>query len=164
VSELLAIVRGLVADERARGQSLDAKTSTLTGFTGATLALVATLAKDVVLKPGLGTVGEPLARVLFVWSVCALTVAAMVGLAGVLRPQARLDIATDELEGFAQFPLIATPVMEIQGRLLNTLIDALIDERRRNDRKAVLTRRTSAALGLGYLGVAAVAVTIAIGT
>jgi hypothetical protein len=152
-----------LADERARGQTLDSKTSTLTGFTGATLALVASLAKDVVLRPGLGAVGDPLVRVLFIGTVCALTLAAMIGLAGVLRPQPRLDIATDELRGFGDFPLIAATAMDIQGRLLNTLIDALVHERTRNDRKAVLTRRTSGALGLGYLGVAGVALTIAIG-
>jgi hypothetical protein len=161
VAELLSIVRGLLADERARGQGLDGKTSTLTGFTGATLALVASLARDV-LRPGLGAFAGALAQGLFVATVCALTAAAVLGLAGVLRPQPRLDIAAEELRGFGSFPLIAASRMEIQGQMVNTLVDALLHERALNDRKARLTRRTGVALAIGYAGVAGVAFTVAI--
>jgi len=157
------ILRGLVADERARGQGLDSKTSTMTGFTGATLALVATLA-DEVLDSSLGTIGSPLAKTLFVGTVCALTAAAILGLAVILRPQQRLEISTDEIRGFGQFPLIAMAPMQIQGRMINTLIDELLHERALNDRKARLTQLTSTALVFGYAGVAAVALTLAIGS
>jgi hypothetical protein len=161
VAELLTIVRGLVNDERSRGQGLDTKTSTLTGFTGATLALVASLARDV-LSPGIGAVAAGVAQTLFVASVLALTAAAGFGLGGVLRPQQRLDIAQQELQSFGSFPLIAASRMEIQGRMINTLIEALLHERERNDRKARLTRLTSLALAVGYAGVAAVALTVTI--
>jgi hypothetical protein len=163
VAELLAIIRGLVSDERARGQGLDSKTSTLTGFTGATLALVASLAGDVQ-KRGLGATGASVAETFFVLGVLALTVAAAFGLGGVLRPQERLDIAIEELRGFGTFPLVAASQMEIQGRMLNSLIDGLLHERARNDRKARLTRLTSVALAAGYASVAAVALTITIAT
>jgi hypothetical protein len=157
---LLAALRGLVSDERARGNGLDSKSSTLTGFTGATLALVTGFAQDV-LKPDLGSYANTLVDVFFIATVCALTVAAVFALAGVLRPQARLDIAEQELRGFGHFPLIAETPMEIQGRLINTLVDALLHERAVNDRKARLTRWTAVALALGYSGVAAVALTFA---
>jgi hypothetical protein len=151
----------LISDERARGQGLDGKTSTLTGLTGATLALVASLARDL-LKPGLGEAAAVVAQALFVGGVLALTAAAAFGLGGVLRPQQRLDIAVEELRGFGAFPLIAATRMEIQGLMLNTLIEALLHERSRNDRKARLTRLTSLALAIGYASVAAVALTVAI--
>jgi hypothetical protein len=150
-----------MSDERARGQGLDAKTSTLTGFTGATLALVASLAREV-LAPGLAAVGAAIAQTFFVGSIVALTAAAGLGLGGVLRPQQRLDIAVEELRSFGAFPLIAASRMEIQGLMLNTLIEALIHERERNDRKARLTRLTSLALAIGYGGVAVVALTVTI--
>ena len=43
VEQLLGLVQRFMEDERARGQALDAKTSTLAGFSGAILALTATL-------------------------------------------------------------------------------------------------------------------------
>jgi hypothetical protein len=146
-------------DERARGQGLDTKTSTLTGFTGATLALVASLAGGVDAPDS--SVAAVVAQTLFVGSVVALTAAAGFGLGGVLRPQQRLDIAVHELRGFGAFPLIAASRMEIQGLMLNTLIEALLHERQRNDRKARLTTLTSLALAIGYAGVAAVALIVA---
>jgi hypothetical protein len=149
-----------VLDERARGSGLDAKSSTLTGFTGATLALVTGFAKDV-LKPDLGSLASALVELFFIATVCALTIAAVLALTGVLRPQARLDIAESELRGFASFPLIAESRMEIQGRLINTFVEALLHERTINDRKARRTRATAVALAVGYLGVASVALTFA---
>src|ERR671924_539008 len=46
VNELFQIVERLVDDERSRGQGLETKTSSLAGFTGAILALTATLGRD----------------------------------------------------------------------------------------------------------------------
>ena len=43
VAELLATVRGMLDDERTRGQGLDGKSATLAGFTGTILALTSTL-------------------------------------------------------------------------------------------------------------------------
>jgi hypothetical protein len=152
VSELHRVARDLLADERARGQTLDAKTSTLAGFTGTILAITASLGKDL-FSTDLSAVERPLLRVLFVLTVGALAVSALRSVAGVLRPQARLAIDRSELERFGEFPLIATPKMEVEGRLLNTTIDALLHERSLNDRKGRLTRRAGAVLALGFTGV-----------
>jgi hypothetical protein len=161
VSELLMSVRGLLSDERSRGQGLDAKTSTLTGFTGATLALVASLGREV-LGPRLPALAAAVAQVLFALGVTALTTAAALGVAGVLRPQSRLEIDADELRRFGTFPLISMPRMDLQGQMLNTLVEALLHERSVNDRKARLTRRAGVALALGYASVAGVALTVVV--
>lgn len=159
VAELLGIVQGLLDDERARGQGLDAKTSTLAGFSGAILALTATLGPQI-LQQTSGAFAEALVRVLYVLTVAALAAGAVLAVAGVLRPQQRLAIATQELERFGQFPVIAAPRIEIQGRMINTVVEALVHERGLNDRKARLSRYTGAALAAGFGGVAAQALVL----
>jgi hypothetical protein len=161
VGELLTVLNRLVDDERARGQGLDGKSATLAGFTGTILALTATLGAEL-LKLDLGGVGSAVFRSLYVVSIVSLGVASLVALVGVLRPQARLALAMDEIRRFSEFPLIAQPTVEIRGRMMNTLIDALEHERRLNDRKAALTRFSAASLALGFLAVAAQAVTLGV--
>ena len=160
VDELLGLVHRLMADERARGQALDTKTSTLAGFSGAILALTATLGAALFARD-LGTVGIAL-QVLFVLAVASLAAAATLAVGGVLRPQPRLGIAMDEIRRFKDFPLIAAPRIEIQGQTLAATIEALGAERAINDRKARLTQWTGRALVAGYAAVAAMAVTFAV--
>jgi len=159
VAELLGIARSLLDDERARGQGLDAKTSTLAGFSGAILALTATLGPQIFARTS-GAFAEALVRTLYVVTVLALAAGAVLAVAGVLRPQQRLAIATSELERFGQFPLIAAPRMDIQGRMINTVVEGLVHERRLNDRKARLTRYAGLALATGFAGVAAQALAL----
>ena len=97
VAELLAMVRGMLDDERTRGQGLDAKSATLAGFTGTILALTTTLGAEL-LDLDLGSVGSaclpvPLRR-LRGWRSGLLW---RVALVGVLRPQPRLALAMDEI-------------------------------------------------------------------
>ena len=106
----------------------------------------------------LGAVAEPIVRALFVFTVLALAGAAVLALAGVLRPQQRLAIASSALPQFGEFPLIAQPRVDIQGQMINTMVEALQHERRLNDRKARLTRLTALALAAAFTGVAAQAV------
>ena len=160
VEELLGLVHRLMSDERARGQSLDAKTSTLAGFSGAILALTATLGAAL-FNRDLGTMGFAL-QCVFVMAVVTLTAAATLAVGGVLRPQPRLSIAIEDIRQFRDFPLIATPKLEIQGQMLATTVDALAVERTINDRKARLSRWAARALVAGYLAVAAMAVLFAV--
>jgi hypothetical protein len=161
VAELLAMVRGMLDDERTRGQGLDGKSATLAGFTGTILALTTTLGAEL-LDLDLGSVGSAVFQCLYVISVAALGTASLVALVGVLRPQPRLALAIDEIRGFSQFPLIARPTVEVQGTMMNTLIEALAHERALNERKARLTRAAAVCLAVGFLGVAAQAVTLGI--
>jgi hypothetical protein len=161
VTELLRITRDLLTDERSRGQSLDAKTSTLAGFTGTILAVTAALGKDV-LELDRGSSTQVVIRVLFVISVAALAGSALLSVAGVLRPQPRLAISGSEIERFGEFPLIAGPKIEIEGSMINTTIEALLHERALNDRKGRLTRGAALALAIGFSGVGLQAVVLGI--
>jgi hypothetical protein len=161
VAELLAMVRGMLDDERTRGQGLDGKSATLAGFTGTILALTATLGAEL-LDLDLGAVGSAVFQCLYVLSVVALGAASLVALIGVLRPQPRLALAMDEIRRFSEFPLIAQPTVEVQGTMMNTLIDALAHERALNERKARLTRVAAVSLAVGFVAVAAQAITLGI--
>jgi hypothetical protein len=157
VNELFQIVERLVDDERSRGQGLETKTSTLAGFTGAILALTATLGRDL-LKLELGSVGEVVQGGLFAVAVTALAAGSVIAVLGVLRPQQRLAVARSELRRFTEFPLLSTPPVEIRGRMIRTFVDALENERQVNDRKATLSRLAGFALAVGLLGVAGQAI------
>ncbi|HWM11167.1 MAG TPA: hypothetical protein VNO82_17555, partial [Solirubrobacteraceae bacterium] len=139
VAELLAMVRRMLDDERTRGQGLDGKSATLAGFTGTILALTSTLGAEL-LDLDLGSFGSALFQTFYVLSVAALGLASLVALIGVLRPQPRLALAIEEIRRFSEFPLIAQPTVQVQGTMMNTLIDALEVERALNERKARLTR------------------------
>ena len=161
VAELLSITREMLDDERTRGQGLDSKSATLAGFTGTVLALTTALGAQL-LELDLGSVGSPLFQCLYIVSVVALGTAALVALIGVLRPQPRIGVTLDAIRGFAAFPLIAQPTVEVQGMMINTLIEAIEHERGLNDRKSRLTRLAAASLSVGFVGVAAQAVTLGI--
>jgi len=161
VAELLESVRGILDDERARGRSLDTKTSTLAGFSGAILAVVATLGREL-FKLNLGAVGNTAVEVLFLASVLALAAAVMMFVGGILRPQPRLAIATEQIRAFARPPLIFEEKLKIQGNMLATLGEALARERQINDRKARLSTYAGGALLVGVAGVGAQALVLAL--
>jgi D-alanine-D-alanine ligase-like ATP-grasp enzyme len=153
VKELFEIVQRLWDEERSRGHGLEAKTSTLAGFTGAILALTASLGREV-LTLDLGQVGDVAQRVFFALAVTALVVGALIAVFGVLRPQQRRAITVAALRQFSEFPLVASPPVEVQGRMIVTLVNALENERKINDRKARLSRLAALALAVGLAGVA----------
>jgi hypothetical protein len=161
VRQLFEIVQRLVEDERARGQSLDTKTSTLAGFTGTILALTVGLGREI-FDIDLGPVGDVVFRGLFLVAVISLGAGAILAVGGILRPQSRLAVSRSEIKRFAEFPLIATPPVELQGRMINTLAEALSVERHLNDRKAKLTQYAAYALVAGLLGIVGEALTVVI--
>ena len=159
VRELFGIVQRLLEDERSRGQAIETKTSTLAGFTGAILALTVGFGRDL-LRLDLGRIGDAVFAVFFAVAVVALAAGAVLAVFGVLRPQERLAISRAEIRHFAQFPLISTSPMEIQGRMINTLVEAFERERHLNDRKAKLTQLAALALVIGLVSVAGEALTV----
>jgi hypothetical protein len=161
VQQLFEIVQGLLAEERARGHTLEAKTSTLAGFTGAILALTAGLGRDLSALD-LGRVGDTVFRGFFLLAVLALATSAVIAVLGVLRPQERLGITRSQLREFSKFPLLDTPPVEIRGNMITTFVDAFDREREINDRKAKLTFYAAVGLGIGLFGVTGEAVTVAL--
>ncbi len=160
VEQLLGLVQRFMEDERARGQALDAKTSTLAGFSGAILALTATLGAAL-FDRDLGAIA-PAVQALFCAAIVALAAAAILAVAGVLRPQPHLGVSMEDIRRFPEFPLIGTNKVEIQGVMLVTGVDALAHEREINDVKAGRTTHAARALVAGYSAVAVMAVLIAL--
>jgi hypothetical protein len=158
VSTLLSTVQRLFDDELQRGRELDTKMSTLAGFSGTILALTATISKDL-LPVHVGSSAEVAIRTLFVLAIVSLAVGAVSAVAGALLPHPRLQIDSSVIREFASFPLIAAEKIQIEGQLLATLTDELDFERRRNNRKASFGRTAGAVLIVGFIAVAALAIT-----
>ena len=163
VDQLFQMAQRLLEDERNRGHNLEAKTSTLAGFTGAILALTAGLGRDLA-DLDLGGIGGTVFRGFFLLAVLALATSALIAVLGVLRPQERLGIKRAQLRQFSTFPLISTPPVEIQGSMIATIVEAFDSERALNDQKAKLTYYAAVGLGIGLVGVTGEAVTVALAT
>jgi hypothetical protein len=153
------IVSRLMDDERARGQGLESKTSTLAGFTGAILALTAGGGREL-LKLELGPVGDVSVRILYLVSIAALATAAALYIVGVLRPQAKLTVELDQIRELTTRPPEDVSSMELKGRMVGALVGkdgqegALERERRLNDRKAKYIQFAGVALLIGLVTVA----------
>ena len=159
--QLFQIVQRLVENERGLEAKPWRQRLRPGGFTGAILALVAGFGRDP-FRLDLGGAGDIAFAASFAVAVVALAAGAILAVFGVLRPQERLAIARGEIRKFSTFPLIATPAMEIQGRMINTLVEAFERERSVNDRKARLTQQAALALVVGLVSVAAEALTVSL--
>lgn len=127
VTALLHITERIVDDERARGANLTSKTATLAGFSGTILSVVAVLGRAL-FELDLGRLAEPMVSVLFLMSVLALATAATLAIGGVLRPQTRLVVQTEEVLRFAAPPWSSADPVEIKGNMLASLAQALEQE------------------------------------
>jgi hypothetical protein len=159
LAALLAIVERVADDERARGHTLSGKASTLAGFSGTILSLVAALGREL-FKLDLGSAGDTAVRVLFPVSVLALAAAVTFAIVGVLRPQPRLAISAEQIGEFTTQRWISATVTEISGNMIKSLGDMVARERLSNDPKARLTGLAATALLVGVLGVAAQALVL----
>jgi hypothetical protein len=161
VEALLGIVEGVVEDERSRSQALVAKTSTLAGFSGTILAIVAVLGRES-FKLDVGDVGDPLMRCFFIVSVVTLAAAAALAIGGVLRPVERLVLGTEQVIEFGELRWLTRPKVEVQGEMIETLGKALERERKLNTARAQLATWAAVALLVGLLAVAGQALTLGI--
>jgi hypothetical protein len=151
----------VVDDERARGASLTTKSSTLAGFSGTILAVVAVLGREL-FRLDLGSFGDPLVRVLLIVSVVALAAAATLAIGGVLHTQPRPLVDAEQVIEFNGPPWLSTDPRDINGNMLASLGQALKEERHANDLKATRTDRAAYALLIGLLAVATQAVILAV--
>jgi hypothetical protein len=162
VAALFALVQRQADDERVRGQGLDTKISTLAGFTGAILALTATLAKDV-FGLRLAGGGKAAARLVFVLAITLLGCAAILAVWGAMRPRPRLVIDDKHLRQFT-YSMLGASTTDIQGEMIETLFGILAHDRAVNDAKARVGLVAGIMLIGGLGGVAALAVVLAFGT
>jgi hypothetical protein len=158
---LVAIAERLFDDERSRGETLTTRASTLAGFSGTILALVATLGREM-FKLDLGAVGNPVVRVLFLLSVGALVAAATLAVGGALRARARELLAVADVRDFPNPPWITAEPVEIKRKWLASLATTLEQDRSNNDRRAKLGQAAGVALLIGLIAVAGQAVALGV--
>lgn len=153
VEALVSVVERLADDERARTQALTARASTLAGFAGTILAIVAALGREA-FKLDLGNVGDPFMRVLFLVSVVALASSATLAIGGVLRARRRTLVGIEAVRQFANSGWVTKEAAAIKHDWLVSLGDTLAQDRANNDRRAQLGEAAAVALLVGLLAVA----------
>jgi hypothetical protein len=159
VGAALAVTVRLYEEERSRAQSLQAKNSTLAGFSGAILALVAAFGREL-FRLDLGAFGDALAPVLYLVSIAALASAGALALFGALRPRDRYVVEAAEVKALATSAWLSKGKTAIEGALLTSLGEAFEHDRRLNDERARYASHASAALLVGIVGTAALAATL----
>jgi hypothetical protein len=156
---LVAIAERLFDDEHSRGDTLITRASTLAGFSGTILALVATLGREM-FKLDLGTVGNPVVRGLFLLSVGALVAAATLALGGALRARPRELVGVADVGTFPD--RMTEESVEIKRVWLGSLWLTLERDRSNNDRRAELGEAAGVALLVGLIAVAGQAVALGV--
>jgi hypothetical protein len=161
VAELLAIATDAVADERERGRALDTKTASLAGFTGLILSVDGALAGPLFSRH-LGSLGRPLALVLFLIAVVFLLLAVLLAVVGVLMPQRYRGMGREQLRHFNSRATQAHDALWVHQSMLGALANILAQDRPVNDCKAKLTKTVARLLAVGFVFVAAEALTIGV--
>ena len=159
VAALLLIAKDAVDDERERGRALDTKTASLVGATGLILSLNATLGRPL-LDQKLGGVGVWFVRFFFVVAVVFLFLALLVGIVGVLAPQASRGLHRRQLKAFTSAQTQAMTRLAVHQALLGSLDDIMHSDRPVNDCKARLTTMVAYLFAFGFAGVAGEALTL----
>jgi hypothetical protein len=159
VAALLAIATETVADERDRGRALDAKAASLTGFTGLILSVNGAVA-SAFLNHHLGPVGKPVAIAFFFLAIILLLAAVLLAVVGVLMPQGYRGMGRKELRNFANPAVQANSALWVHRSMLGALANIIAKDRPVNDCKARLTKGVAGLLALGFVAVAAEALTI----
>lgn len=161
VAELLRIAETTVEDERARGRALDNKAASLVGFTGLILAAETALTKTL-FGAELGSVGTVIARGAFFLSMLALLCSAAIAVAGVMMPQKYRGLGRDEIRAFRNPESQAMSELEVRQSMLGAVDAILWQDRPVNDFKAKLIKRVAVGLLVGFAGLAAQGLTIAL--
>jgi hypothetical protein len=161
VDALVTVAERLADDERARTTALTTRGSTLAGFGGTILSVVAVLGREA-FKLDLGEIGDPLEPILFLTSLAALAFSAALGIGGVLRGRPRHLIETEAVWEFSEPEWEATDPTRIKHLWLGSLGRTLDQDRANNARRAVLIKAAAIALLFGILAVAAQAMVLGI--
>jgi uncharacterized protein YuzE len=161
VAALVSIAEDAIDDERSRGRELDTKMASLVGFTGLILSINVTLV-GTLLDQKLGPVGNIFMWVGFLVAVIALLIALMLGVVGVLSPQKYRGLGHGQVRDFTSAATQAMTAVNVHQSMLGALADILEQDRPVNNCKAKLTKRVARWIAIGFLGVAAEAVTIGV--
>ena len=161
VEALVLVAQRLADDERARSGTLTARASTLAGFSGTILAIVATLGREA-FKLDLGDLGDPLMAALFILSIVALATSAALATGGVLRARRRQLVDIDAVLEFPDSTWVTKEAVEIRHTWLVSLGMTLAQDRLNNDRRARLGEAAAIALLVGLLALAGQAMVLGV--
>jgi hypothetical protein len=153
-------VRWVLADEQARGQSLQTRASGLAGFAGIIISLLAAAASGVADRDDLSA-GQQTAVTTFLTCGLALLVGAIAMLLlGVLATRQIHVTALRELELYKTRRYMSHTVQWAHGRITTTLVGALAAERLQNSRRVRWLNAGAAAIVAALVFVAAGALTL----
>jgi hypothetical protein len=162
VKVLLPIARDILNEERARARHLDQKGGALAGFTAISISLEAGLAPTAYDGKLLDCQSEIVFTAMFVLAIASLLAAAGLAILGVLSPKDQWGVTDEQIDAYSDRPKVITPPDDLRMAELRTLTEIAKRDRQTVDGKADFLKYASLALGLGVLGIAGQALTIAL--
>jgi hypothetical protein len=159
VKQLLEIMKDVSAEQRARARHLDTKTGTIAGFCATVLTLNVTLGQPL-LKSKVAPFAHDVIRLLFLIGSIALGLAAVVAVAGVLRPMDHEDVTEEQIDAYSDRPKVITPPDDLRMTWLRTMTNFTISDRKAADAKSTRARWAAILLTVGLLAVAGEAITL----
>jgi hypothetical protein len=159
VQQRLAIMHEVQAEQRARARHLDTKTGTLAGFCATVLTLNVTLGQPLLtakLAPG----AHSAIRILFLVASLLLGLAALIAVAGVLRPMGHDDLTKEQIDQYSDRPKVTTPPEQLRMTWLRTVTEVTMSDKAAGAAKAFWSTAAVIPLVLGLIAVAGEALTL----
>jgi hypothetical protein len=155
VDALLATVRDLLQAEDSRSNSLTTRGTSVAGFVGILVSVATAFAKTLASdSPSFSGRERDWALWLLIGGLVLLSVAGLVVVLGVVLPAGRWAIATPEVQQFDQPEYVFEEALLVKGRVLRGLIETLVSERKRNERKATALKVALLLLVAGVMSLA----------
>ena len=152
--------RWVLADEQARGQSLQTRASGLAGFAGIIISLLAAAVVTAAQRHDLTEGQRTVVTAFLAYGLVLLIAAIAMLLLGVLATRQIEVTAVSELELYAKRTFMTHSPAWAQGRITSTLVKALAAERAQNNRRVRWLNSGATAVVAALVFVAAGAVTL----
>jgi hypothetical protein len=159
VQQCIDIMREVLIEHRTRARHLDNKTASLAGFCATVLTLNVTLGRPL-LSARLGASAHSAIRILFLLASLFLGLAALIAVAGVLRPMGHDDLTEEQIDQYSDRPKVTTPPEELRMTWLRTLTTITISDRAAGNAKSRRSTAAVIALVIGLMAVAGEAFTL----
>ena len=153
-------VRWVLADEQARGQTIQARASSLAGFAGVILSLLIGAAVALTQADVARSQPDDATRVLLAAGTSVLVAAIAALLLGVMTTRQIQVTAASEVERYTRRGFATADPTAERGRITATLAISLAKERRRNSGRAQWLNCGAAAIFIALVLVAAAALTM----
>ncbi len=147
----LEIMREIVAEQSSRTRHLDLKAGSVVGFAATVLTLNLTLGLPL-LREHWGAAAHIFVRIFFLGSSVMFAAAAIVVIAGVLRPMSSDDLEEVAIDGYADRPKVITPPAELRIVWLQTVSRFALSDRSVGNDKAKWSSAGVLLLALGVVG------------